>query len=72
MIIKERREHIMDVSTISQLISTVGFPIAMCGLMAYYIKYTEDRHREEVASLRDALNNNTTVLQKLVDSLDRV
>lgn len=61
----------MDVSTISQLISTVGFPIAMCGLMAYYIKYTEDRHREEVGSLRDALNNNTTVLQKLVDSLNR-
>ena len=71
MIIEERREHIMDVSTISQLISTVGFPIAMCGLMAYYIKYTEDRHREEVGSLRDALNNNTTVLQKLIDSLDR-
>ena len=61
----------MDVNSISQLVSTVGFPIAMCGLMAYYIKYTEDRHRDEVGSLRDALNNNTTVLQKLVDRIDK-
>ena len=61
----------MDIASISQLVSQVGFPIAMCGIMAYYIKYTEDRHREEVGSLREALNNNTTVLQKLVDSLDK-
>jgi hypothetical protein len=61
----------MDIASISQLVSSVGFPIAMCGLMAYYIKYTEDRHREEVSGLRDALNNNTTVLQKLVDALDK-
>lgn len=61
----------MDIANISQLVSSVGFPIAMCGLMAYYIKYTEDRHREEVSGLRDALNNNTTVLQKLVDALDK-
>lgn len=61
----------MDVNTISQLISTVGFPISMCGLMAYYLKYTEDRHRDEVGSLRDALNNNTTVLQKLVDRFEK-
>lgn len=61
----------MDIASISQLVSSVGFPIAMCGLMAYYIKYTEDRHREEVSGLRDAVNNNTTVLQKLVDALDK-
>lgn len=61
----------MDVNSISQLVSTVGFPIAMCSLMAYYIKYTEDRHREEVGSLREALNNNTTVLQQLVDKFDK-
>ena len=60
----------MDVTIITQLVSTVGFPIAMCALMAYYIKYTQDRHREEINSVREALNNNTIVLQKLVDKLD--
>ena len=60
----------MDVTVITQLVSTVGFPIAMCALMSYYIKYTEDKHREEINTMRDALNNNTMVLQKLVDKLD--
>lgn len=60
----------MDVTVITQLVSTVGFPIAMCSLMSYYIKYTEDKHREEIDTMRDALNNNTMVLQKLVDKLD--
>ena len=60
----------MDVTIVTQLVSTVGFPIAMCALMAYYIKYTQDRHREEINSVREALNNNTIVLQKLVDKLD--
>lgn len=60
----------MDITIVTQLVSTVGFPIAMCALMAYYIKYTQDRHREEINSIREALNNNTIVLQKLVDKLD--
>ena len=71
----------MDISSIGQIISTVGFPIAMCILMAWYEKYTTDLHREdtntreeahkqEVNDITKALNNNTLVLQKLVDILD--
>lgn len=71
----------MDISSIGQIISTVGFPIAMCILMAWYVKYTTDQHREdtnireeahkqEVNDITKALNNNTLVLQKLVDILD--
>lgn len=60
----------MDISSVSQLVSTVGFPIAMCALMGYYIKYTEDKHREEIGELTKAVNNNTLVLQKLMDKLD--
>ena len=71
----------MDISSIGQIISTVGFPIAMCLLMAWYVKYTTDLHREdtnvreeahkqEVNDITKALNNNTLVLQKLVDILD--
>lgn len=61
----------MDISAITQVVSTVGFPIAMCCLMGYYIKYTEDRHREEVSELTKAVNNNTIVLQKLTDKLGK-
>ena len=61
----------MDIQAITQVVSTVGFPIAMCCLMGYYIKYTEDRHREEVSELTKAVNNNTIVLQKLTDKLGK-
>lgn len=63
-----------------QIISTLGFPIAMCGVMAWYVKYSQDEsnkridslnetHKEEVTSIKEALNNNTLVLQKLIDKL---
>lgn len=31
---------------------TVGFPVAMCLLTAYYVKYTGDNHREEMTAQR--------------------
>ncbi len=64
-----------------QLISNVGFPIAMCMLMSYYItqnakshkeeidKMTET-HKQEINDLAQAVNNNTLVLQKLLDHFD--
>lgn len=64
-----------------QLVSTLGFPIIMCGAMAWYVKYITDQnnmridnlnktHNDEVTSIKDALNNNTLVLQKLIDKLN--
>ena len=52
----------------------------MCGAMAWYVKYITDQnnlridnlnktHNEEVTSIKDALNNNTLVLQKLIDKM---
>lgn len=63
-----------------QIVSALGFPIAMCGAMAWFVKYSMDEsnkridnlnetHKEEVTSIKDALNNNTLVLQKLIDKL---
>lgn len=52
------------------LISTVAFPIAMCLLMAWFIYFNQCQHKEEMAEIRDTVNNNTLVLQKLVDKLD--
>lgn len=55
---------------ISTLISTLGFPIAMCLIMCYYINKINDAHKEESDKFAEALNNNTVVLQKLCDKLD--
>lgn len=63
-----------------QAISTVGFPIVMCGAAVWFIKYLIDKnkdelselttsHREEMDKITEALNNNTVVMQKLIDAL---
>lgn len=72
----------MDWNIIMQAVTTVGFPIVMCGAMAYYVKYTTDKHREEIAKLNEqhkqemldiikAVDNNTIALTKLCEKLDK-
>ena len=67
-----------------QIFTAVGqyaFPIVMCIAMAWYVKYTEDKHRDERSSLTDshkqemgsivdALHNNTLAIQKLTDFME--
>ena len=67
-----------------QIFTAVGqyaFPIVMCIAMAWYVKYTEDKHRDERTSLTDshkqemgsivdALHNNTLAIQKLTDFME--
>lgn len=66
----------MDVQTIIQLISTVGFPITMCGAMGWFVVDQTNKHREEVSKLNEqhekemntvveAINNNTVALKEL-------
>lgn len=63
-------------SDVTQIISSVGFPIAMCLLMGFFIKYTTDTHREDLriqqenhkdtaSRLATAIDNNTAVLEEL-------
>ena len=59
----------MDVGTITQIVSTVGFPIAMCVAVLWYINEMGDRHKQETEKFTEALNNNTLVLQKLCDTI---
>lgn len=55
----------MDINQITQLISSIGFPIVMCGILAYYVKYVEDKHDAEIGGLRDVINANTEILHTL-------
>lgn len=58
------------INDLATLISTLGFPVAMCLIMCYYINKINDAHKEETDKFAEALNNNTLVLQKLCDRLD--
>ena len=70
----------MNINDIMTAVTTVGFPIVCCGAMMYYVKYTTDKHREEIETLNtqhndemkevtNAVNNNTLALQKLCDKM---
>lgn len=59
----------MDAVTITQIVSTVGFPITMCVALLWYIKEISDKHKQETEKFTEALNNNTLVLQKLCDTI---
>lgn len=70
----------MELNAISEVISTVGFPIVCFIMCGWYVKYREDKNDEKIDKLNTmhddeskqmiaALNNNTLALQKLTDKL---
>jgi hypothetical protein len=50
-------------------ISTVGFPIVMCGALFWKMDKQDKEHKEEMDKSTEAINNNTVVLQKLMQML---
>lgn len=61
----------MDVNGISTIISTVGFPIAMCIYMIYAIQKMNESHKAEIDELRTTIENNTVAVVKLVERLEK-
>ena len=73
----------MDMSLLVEVITTVGFPITICLILMYYVKYTTDsnkaevekitdRHHEEMKEVTKAIENNTLAITKLVERLGNV
>lgn len=56
----------MDISAISQLISSVGFPIAACVALFWQMNRESTQHKEEMDALKESLNQNTLAITKLV------
>lgn len=52
------------------IITNLGFPIAICIMLMWYIRELINKHETETKEFTQALNNNTLVLQKLCDKLD--
>lgn len=72
----------MDFNAIIAAIGSLGFPIVACCAMAYFFAKVNDNyrsdikeinasHKEEMDAMTEAINNNTLVLQKLIDRLDK-
>lgn len=72
----------MDANTLITLVGSVGFPIVAAIGIGWYcmkqsdasradIKEMQAANRAEIAKFSEALNNNSLVIQKLVDKLDK-
>lgn len=54
---------------IVQAISTVGFPIVCCIILICLNERQATRHKEEVDKMTEAVNNNTVVIQQILEHL---
>ncbi len=72
----------MDFQSILTAISSLGFPIVACIAIAWFFNKVNDNYRQDIKALQasqkeetkalvDAVNNNTLIIQKLCDKIDR-
>ena len=60
------------INTVTQVIGSLGFPIVMCFYMMKQNREMDKDHKEEVAQLREAVENNTLTMQKIFDKLEEM
>lgn len=59
----------MDITSITQVVSALGFPIVACFFLYRSNEKMQQAHKEETKQFTEALHKNTLVLQKLCDRL---
>ena len=59
----------MDLNGIIQAIGSLGFPIAMCVALFWYMIQQNQSHKEEMNALKDAVNELQIAITKLSDKL---
>ncbi len=55
----------MDFSSITTIISQVGFPIACCIYLIYSNNKQNDKNADEIEKLRQTIDNNTKVMTEI-------
>ena len=67
--------------TIINAVQSLGVAVVLCLLMAYFVKYMFDKfmaqrdadsqlYNEQISALKDAINNNTIVMAKILSALN--
>lgn len=55
----------MEMTDVINLISNLGFPVAMCVALFWYMVKQREAHKEETEHLKDTIAENTKVLAEL-------
>lgn len=59
----------MDVTMVTQLIGSLGFPIVCCGALFWYLVKEKEAHSEEMEELRKSVEANTAAINSLCQHL---
>ena len=59
----------MDYNIITQLVSSLGFPIIVCGVMAYYILVKDKQYLELINQYQEDIANRDSRYQEKLDSM---
>ena len=62
----------MTANDIIMVIQSVGFPIVCCGALFWYMIKQDEKHDKETETLRQAIDNNTSIITKLYERLTGV
>lgn len=62
----------MDINTITQFIGTLGFPIAACCVLFWYLQKESENHKMEMNNMRDAINANTSIIAELKSLIQQI
>ena len=62
----------MDVSAITTLISTLGFPIFMAVWLLIKDSKTDEERQEQIKDLKTAIDNNTKSIEKLETLISKI
>ena len=55
----------MDIDSVTQLVSNVGFSVAVCIGLFFYMEKQNERHQHETDKLNETVQSNTKVLTEL-------
>lgn len=55
----------MNIDSVTQLVSNVGFPVAVCIALFFYMEKQNERHQKETDKLNETVQSNTKVLTEL-------
>lgn len=61
----------MDIQALTTLIGSLGFPIAACIACFSMLNKEREEHKQEMAKVTEAIQNNTLALEALKGELTR-
>lgn len=60
----------MDVAMFTNLLSSVGFPIACCIALFWYVNKMQEIYNNSLDELRVTINNNTCAMNELLHHIN--